>query len=394
MENFTTEYLRLNELSSFDILDSLPEKEYDEITLLASSICNTPISLITFIDDQRQWIKARTGIDLRESKREDSFCQYTIQNNDLLIIENAENDPLIGNNKFVLENHVRFYAGAPLITSEGNRLGALCVIDMKPHTIGEQQKAALRILAGKVILLLELKRKTYQLEQEKKVLQEINEGLDKFAYSLSHDLKAPVNNIITIADLIKKEAEKIESTNITSLSVLMQERANNVKVMIKDVLDFARKKNLEKLIEKVSVNALILEIKDILPEGKNFKFILPSGFPVIEIERVLLMQIFQNLITNAIKYHHLEKGTIEINLISKENFYTFSVKDDGPGIPKDKQSKIFEAFERASGESQDNYGIGLNTVKEIIKQKGGELYLESEVGVGSTFSFTWPTLKG
>lgn len=390
MENSTTEYLRLNELSSFDILDSLPEKEYDEITLLASSICNTPISLITFIDDQRQWIKARTGIDLKETKKEDSFCQYTIQNDDLLIIENAENDPLIGNNKFVLENHVRFYAGAPLITSEGNRLGALCVIDMKPHAIGEQQKEALKILASKIILLLELRRKTSQLEQEKKILQEINEGLDKFAYSLSHDLKAPVNNLITIADLINKEAEKIQSANITSLSILMQERANNVKGMIKGVLDFARKKNLDKLIEKVSVNALILEIKEILPEGKDFKFNLPPGFPVVETERVPLMQVFQNLIVNAIKYHHLGKGIIDIGMTTKDKFYTFSVKDDGPGIPKEKQKTIFEAFERASAQNQDSYGIGLSTVKDIIRQKGGELWIDSEPSEGTTFSFTWP----
>ena len=390
MENSTTEYLRLNELSSFDILDSLPEKEYNEITLLASSICNTPISLITFIDDQRQWIKARTGIDLKETKKEDSFCQYTIQNDDLLIIENAENHPLIGNNKFVLENHVRFYAGAPLITSEGNRLGALCVIDMKPHSISKQQKEALRILASKIILLLELRRKTSQLQQEKKILQDINEGLDKFAYSLTHDLKAPVNNIITIADLINKEAEKIQSPHITSLSVLMQERANNVKGMIKGVLDFARKKNLDKLIEKVSVNALILEIKDILPEGKDFKFNLPPGFPVVETERVPLMQIFQNLIANAIKYHHLGKGIIEISMITKDKFYTFSVKDDGPGILKEKQKLIFEAFERASAQNQDNYGIGLSTVRDIIRQKGGELWVDSEIGEGTTFFFTWP----
>ena len=390
MENSTTEYMRLNELSSFDILDSLPEKEYNEITLLASSICNTPISLITFIDDQRQWIKARTGIDLKETKKEDSFCQYTIQNDDLLIIENAENHPLIGNNKFVLENHVRFYAGAPLITSEGNRLGALCVIDMKPHSISKQQKEALRILASKIILLLELRRKTSQLQQEKKILQDINEGLDKFAYSLTHDLKAPVNNIITIADLINKEAEKIQSPHITSLSVLMQERANNVKGMIKGVLDFARKKNLDKLIEKVSVNALILEIKDILPEGKDFKFNLPPGFPVVETERVPLMQIFQNLIANAIKYHHLGKGIIEISMITKDKFYTFSVKDDGPGILKEKQKLIFEAFERASAQNQDNYGIGLSTVRDIIRQKGGELWVDSEIGEGTTFFFTWP----
>jgi PAS domain S-box-containing protein len=161
-----TEYQRLNALESYNILDTLPEKEYDAITRLASYICKVPMSLISFIDLDRQWFKSKVGMDGAETPRSDAFCSHTIMGDDIVEIKDTLKSDVFRDNVYVRnEPHVRFYAGAPLIDPNGYKLGSLCVVDQVPRELTDDQRDALRILASEVMAQLVLRKEKQQAEE-------------------------------------------------------------------------------------------------------------------------------------------------------------------------------------------------------------------------------------
>lgn len=155
---------RLEILWNYDVLDTPPEESFDDLTELAAFICQTPIALISLVADNRQWFKARVGLTVTETARDISFCTHAILQSDVMIVPDALKDPRFVNNPLVTgEPHIRFYAGAPLITPDGHALGTLCIIDHQPRELGERQIAALRRLARVVIKHLELRRRVREL---------------------------------------------------------------------------------------------------------------------------------------------------------------------------------------------------------------------------------------
>ncbi|TGE17850.1 GAF domain-containing DNA-binding protein [Hymenobacter elongatus] len=163
---------RLEALRNYQILDTPPETVFDDLARLAAYICGTPISLVTLIDSDRQWFKANVGMEeIGGTAREASFCQHAMLSDDVYEIEDAGKDPLFRNNPLVTNAPgICFYAGAPLVTPEGQPLGTLCAIDTVPHRLTEQQREALRTLAREVVSHLELRRARLQLEQEQRKL--------------------------------------------------------------------------------------------------------------------------------------------------------------------------------------------------------------------------------
>ena len=151
---------RLAALDRYAILDTSPEEAFGEIVHLASTLCEAPIALITLIDSTRQWFKARVGIDDSETPRNVSFCGHAICDSaDVFVVPDAREDPRFVDNPHVTgDPHVRFYAGVPLTTVDGYKLGTLCVIDRKPRVLTDPQNTALRALARQVIMQLELRR--------------------------------------------------------------------------------------------------------------------------------------------------------------------------------------------------------------------------------------------
>ena len=150
---------RLEALHRYELLDTPPERTYDDFTQIASYICGTPIASITLIDANRQWFKARVGLDSTETPREHAFCAHTIMEEKLLLVEDATSDARFASNPFVTDApHIRFYAGVPLIDSEGFGLGALCVIDRKPRQLSPDQLGILSALARQVVTQFEHRR--------------------------------------------------------------------------------------------------------------------------------------------------------------------------------------------------------------------------------------------
>ncbi len=156
---------RLEELRSYEILDTPDESDYGDITLLAAQICQTPMALISLVDADRQWFKARFGVETRQTPRDISFCAHAILERDLMIVPDASEDHRFRDNPLVTtEPKLRFYAGAPLVTPRGLALGTLCVVDHVKRELTPNQKVSLAALARHVTSLLHHRRHTFELE--------------------------------------------------------------------------------------------------------------------------------------------------------------------------------------------------------------------------------------
>jgi GAF domain-containing protein len=169
---------RLKILWQYDVLDTVPEEVFDDLTELAARICGAPIALISLVDEKRQWFKARVGVTQTETVRDLSFCSHAILQSDLFIVPDATRDTRFAANPMVTgEPHIRFYAGAPLVTPDGHALGTLCVLDHVPRELNSDQRQALRVLARHVVGQLELRRQSRELAQVRKSGAEIKREL-------------------------------------------------------------------------------------------------------------------------------------------------------------------------------------------------------------------------
>ncbi|MFV5692713.1 PAS domain S-box protein [Flavobacterium sp. LT1R49] len=233
------EIKRLKALKEYSIMDSLPEKEYDSITQLASYICETPIALVSLLDEDRQWFKSTVGLEVTETPRNLSFCQYAIMGDEVYEVNNATENETFANNPLVTGNpNIRFYAGAPLKDENGFNLGSLCVIDTEPRILTNEQKNALKLLAHQVVLLLDLRKKNANFIKSQREFQNFIElskdlvciaNVDSFFYKVNPAFTAvlgyskeelegkPFIDFIHPEDLDKtyKEVEKLSNGHKT-----------------------------------------------------------------------------------------------------------------------------------------------------------------------------------
>ncbi len=150
---------RLDDLRLYKIMDTAAEKAFDDLTALASVICGAPISLVSFVDDQRQWFKSHHGLDASETPREQAFCAHAILGDQIMVVEDALRDSRFADNPLVTgAPNIRFYAGAPLTVASGSSLGTLCIIDQQPRSLSDTQLKALAVLRDAVVSQLELRR--------------------------------------------------------------------------------------------------------------------------------------------------------------------------------------------------------------------------------------------
>jgi len=385
---------RLKELDSYNILDTLPEEEYDDITKLASMICNTPISLISLIDNKRQWFKSHNGIDVTETPKEYAFCAHTINNpNEVLIVPDSRKDIRFHDNPLVVNDpSVIFYAGVPLVTSAGYALGSLCVIDHKPSSLNEEQLRSLKALSKQVITLCELRRSKQRLINNNQVLVKKNQALEQFALVAAHDIRSPLRNISSLIELFWGGHSRSLDEEGRELFKLIDYSANQLRLLIDGIVNYTiSEKIFEEKKEEIKYNAFVIGLVKLLDPHGQVKLILPKKESTILVNKTALKQVLLNLISNGIKYNKNDQIIIEIGVTVSENFYTIYIKDNGVGIDKKSFQDIFRIFETVQVKDRQGNkgsGIGLATVKKLVEGLGGKITVKSKIDEGSTFTFT------
>ncbi|MBL7560361.1 GAF domain-containing protein [Olleya sp. YSTF-M6] len=393
-EKYIKEAERLTELKSYNILDTLPDQDYDGLTKIAAQICEVPIALISLVDDNRQWFKSSYGLDATETPRDVSFCGHAINDkNNTLIVEDARKDERFFDNPLVIGGpEVIFYTGVPLKSSNGLPLGTLCVIDSKPRVLSDSQNEALKALSKQVINLLALRKKNYKLKDLNTQLEEKNSDLEQFAYAASHDIKSPLSNISNLAGMFLADYKnKIDSNGVDIIELILKSTEQSYKFLDR-LMEYSTKLDqLEDVKEDVTITAFKKDILEYYANDPILDLTFTSTLNKLHINTVIIGQILTNLINNAEKY--TDKPTVKVNVdISEtETHYKFIVSDNGPGIKEEYLEKIFKIFIKLS--KTDKYGnegsgLGLPIVSKLVNKSGGTIKASSTIGEGSSFLFT------
>jgi PAS domain S-box-containing protein len=222
-------------------------------------------------------------------------------------------------------------------------------------------------------------------------LEKRNKELDQFAYVASHDLKAPLRAIANLSEWMEEDLQdKLDDDTRHQMS-LLRGRVHRMENLINGLLQYSRVGRVQVESENVQVSQLLEEIIDSLDPPSEFTIKIEGEMPTLTTQRISLQQVFSNLISNAIKHHHRSDGQVIISCTDQGKFYEFSISDNGPGIAPQYQAKVFTIFQTLKARDQaENTGIGLSIVKKIIDTKGGKIELESQLGKGATFRWTWP----
>jgi len=388
------EALRLKALKEYSILDTLPEKEYDDITRLASQICGTSISSITLIDEKRQWFKSKVGVDVTETDKALSFCGHAIMEPDqILTITDSRLDKRFYDNPLVVGSpKAVFYTGVPLVSPDGFPLGTLCVIDDKPKKLDDNQLLTLKALSNQVVSLFELRKSKMLLERLTNDLKIRNKELEKFARVAAHDIKSPLNNISSLTEILLHQYASELDDEAKMLMEMLNSSSQTLRELVDGILEHSKSDYV--LSENRSVfkiDKLINQCIELLDNRNEYHFIKDVPAILIAANKVALQQIFLNLIGNAIKYNNKTEVEIKISFTEEEQYYNFKIKDNGLGIEEKNQSKIFDIFEVVSNEDRfgkKGTGIGLSTVKKLVEGLGGKIHVDSRIGEGTTFEFT------
>ncbi|MXN92168.1 GAF domain-containing protein [Flavobacterium sp. Sd200] len=424
---------RLKELRSYDILDSLHEKDYDDIVTLASIICDVPMALISFVDKDRQWFKATHGLDGEETHRQHSFCSHAILSpNETMIVPDSRLDDRFKDNPFVVgEPNVVFYAGVPLVSENGYGLGSFCVIDRKPRELSEDQLKAMKILAGQVMKLLELRKtnvelnlkkellelkaqnldgivsaRIAQIEGQKVQLEKTNKELQAFNYISSHDLQEPLRKIQTFTSLIAEREFDNLSEKGKEYFLKIGKASSRMSHLIKDLLAYSRttldKKNFTEISLQAVVNDVLHDLEeDIKQRNAQITLTADAHFNAIAFQ---FRQVIYNLLSNSLKFSRADTipeiiidYRLETRLESgitgarEKTYHYISVKDNGIGFENKYSEKIFELFQRLETKDlQIGTGIGLAIVKKIIDNHKGYIFVESAPDEGTEFKILIP----
>jgi PAS domain S-box-containing protein len=227
--------------------------------------------------------------------------------------------------------------------------------------------------------------------RDRSELEERNQELDSFVHVVSHDLKAPLRAISNLSQWIEDDLDGSLPAASQEQMNMLRARVKRMQATIDGLLDYARIGRTEDSIEPVDVSELIAETIDTLAPLPTFQIAIAHNLPTLYTKRMLLSQVFANLIGNGIKHHDRLDGSLHIGIAERRDVYEFAIADDGPGIAPEQHDRIFRIFQAVNPQNRsDSTGIGLAIVKKIVEAEGGTIRLESQIGRGTTFYFTWP----
>ena len=383
---------RLRALHQYRILDTLPEQVYDDLTRLAAQICGAPIALVSLIDAERQWFKARLGLESSETERALSFCAHSVATGEMLVVPDAYRDDRFIDHPSVLgDPYVRFYAGAPLVNPRGHALGTLCVIDRQPRELSDNQLDMLRILGREVMSQLELRLLVAEREQVERARTEL-------ISVVAHELRTPLTSVRGSLGLIEGGATGEVPSAIAPLIQVARNNTDRLIRLINDVLDLQKMEAGRLELRRTSLDAAELvgwAISSIEGMARATHVQIESQIesrtdPALRVDGDpdRLVQVLTNLLSNAIRVSP-QGGRVEV--WAEPSTYgrvRLSVRDEGPGIAEQDLPRLFGRFQQIAGTDgpvPGGTGLGLAICKGIVEEHGGRIGVTSRPDEGSTF---------
>jgi signal transduction histidine kinase len=388
------EQARLSELYGYRILDTPAEKDFDDIAVLAAHLCRTPVALVSFVDDNRQWFKARVGVDIREFPRDSSFCAVAMYGESVMEIPDARLDARFANNpKVVGEPGVRFYAGAPLKSPSGQPIGGLCVVDYEPRVLTTAQGQGLRTLARHVMVELELRRYLRGLDEANRRLRYAEQVKDEFLARVNHELRTPLSSIHgyleTMAD------DELPPAVTARFMATVRRNSDRLMHVVDDMLLAAQLSSAPPVLDRERTDLTELASRAAatnrpLANAKGLTLLTEADGPVLaDVDPTRLAQAIDRLVLNAIKF--TGSGTITIGTGTRAGRAVLTVADTGVGMPENDRERLFNAFRRARSAEQaeiQGMGLGLTIVKAIIDSHGATIDIADNVTAGQGTTVT------
>lgn len=379
---------RLAALNSYSLLDTLPERCYDDATALATYICGTPVSLISLVDQDRQWFKSRIGIGRSETDRESSFCAHTLTNPVTLVVEDTFLDPRFANNPLVIgDPGIRFYAGAPLVDPNGYVLGTICVIDTKPRSLSAAQVSALESLARQIMQLFEARQRLIENERAAKALMQSEKlaAVGRLAASMAHEINNPLEAVTNLLYLARARSNDPE---VQEWLEQADQELRRVAILANQTLRFHKQASRPCAVDCLSLFSTVLNVYE--ARLKNFGIAVEkrkrANEPVICFEGDI-RQVLSNIVTNAIDAMPLG-GRLLVRSRTATNWQTgqkglgLTVADTGTGIDVETQRRMFEAFFSTKGIGGS--GLGLWISAEIMHRHQGSISIKSSTKTGQS----------
>jgi signal transduction histidine kinase len=388
---------RLAALHDTQVLDTPPEEDFDDIALLASEICGTPMGLVSLVAEDRQWFKARVGLDIAQTSRDLSFCAYAIHGHDLLEVPDAAKDVRFADNPVVTADHggIRFYAGAPVVLDGTHSVGTVCVVDHEPRELSGAQRRSLRSLARHAAVQLELRRYARHAGEIADRLRQLDRMKDSFLANVSHELRTPLSTIRGYLEILL-ESDFDSDTSRRFLSV-MERNSDRLLRLIEELLQVARQND-----DVVRLDLGELDLADLTHQ------VIAACRPLAEHKKVMLWdrtarpapargdakrlaQALNHLVVNAIKFTR-PGGEITVDSATGPEAELI-ISDSGMGIDSDDLPHVFDRFYRcatADVMAVPGPGLGLSIVKSIIEAHHGSIHVSSEPDVGTTVRLTLP----
>ena len=406
------EQARLAALYGYEILDSPPEAAFDRIVSIAARLFGTPMALVSLVDADRQWFKAKCGLDASETPRDFSFCAYAMLESAPMVICDATRDPRFQSNPLVTgEMSLRFYVGAVIRSTSGLPLGTLCVIDTQAReSPAPELIETLEDLAFLVSEQLEFRavaaartgterEHQKQLEAASQTAEAANRAKSDFLARMSHEIRTPMNLIMGMNALLLESPLNDRQRQHIEISYRNVRRLLR---LINGILDLSKVEAGELIFHDAPfdldehLSECVATISDAIERaGLEFKTSISADtwrYWTGDAER--LQQVLLNLVGNSIKFTEAGKVTVAVGPETDANGQPglrFEVTDTGCGVPKDKSALIFEPFrqvEETLRRTREGTGLGLSIAKTLVERMGGRIWVEETPEPGAKFVFT------
>ncbi len=379
------EPLRLAALNACQILDTPRELCFDLLTRVAADVADTDIALVSLVAEDRQWFKARIGLDVTQTERSISFCGHTILHTEPLIVEDTLRDERFVDNPLVTSPpHIRFYAGFPIRSRDGYPLGSLCVIHREPKQLNARQELVLSRLAQQVELELEVRRRILETERQLEQERDQTRMRSLLCQALIHDMKSPML-VVTLA----AEALQAGALNRDRAALLVGEilaASDTLARMVFDALDMVHRGE-PALVPRLEVCDLVQILGRVhhafvrLFAARGIELVLdcPSSPVNLRVDPELTRRILHNLLDNAYKYGGSSRR-IQMGVRASADLARFWVEDEGPGIPESLRKSVFDLYARLDPQRREagrsGHGIGLAFCDLAARAHGGRIEVQ------------------